>query len=145
LSFEFALSYHALIPEAVYTFTSATFEKKKAKQYSNYYGTFTYRDVPSAAYGYGIRLHNENGYSFQIATPEKAVCDELYQAAPVEKLSDLEELLFDDLRLSPDEFFRLDKDSLTDLAVKYRCKNLNLLQLYIKRKTGLFAVHGKEE
>ncbi|MDD3361788.1 MAG: hypothetical protein PHW34_08975 [Hespellia sp.] len=29
LSFEFALSYHGLIPEAVYAFTSATFEKKK--------------------------------------------------------------------------------------------------------------------
>ena len=27
LSFEFALSYHGLIPEAVYNFTSATFEK----------------------------------------------------------------------------------------------------------------------
>ena len=29
LSFEFALSYHGLIPEAVYNFTSATFEKKR--------------------------------------------------------------------------------------------------------------------
>ena len=31
LSFDFALSYYGLIPEAVYTFTSATFEKKKEK------------------------------------------------------------------------------------------------------------------
>ena len=31
LSFEFALSYHGLIPEAVYNFTSATFEKKRKK------------------------------------------------------------------------------------------------------------------
>lgn len=31
LSFEFALAYHGLIPEAVYTFTSATFDKKKEK------------------------------------------------------------------------------------------------------------------
>ena len=31
LSFEFALSFHGLIPEAVYNFTSATFEKKKKK------------------------------------------------------------------------------------------------------------------
>ena len=28
LSFSFALSWHALIPEAVYTYSSATFEKK---------------------------------------------------------------------------------------------------------------------
>ena len=32
LSFDFALSRYGLIPEAVYVFTSATFEKKKAKK-----------------------------------------------------------------------------------------------------------------
>ena len=32
LSFEFALSYHGLIPEAVYNFTSATFEKKQKRK-----------------------------------------------------------------------------------------------------------------
>ncbi len=31
ISFEFALSYYGLIPEAVYTVTCATFEKKKKK------------------------------------------------------------------------------------------------------------------
>ena len=33
LSFEFALSFYGLIPEAVYNFTCATYEKKKTKQY----------------------------------------------------------------------------------------------------------------
>ena len=32
LSFEFALSWHNLIPEAVYTFTSASYSKKKNAQ-----------------------------------------------------------------------------------------------------------------
>ena len=45
LSFEFALGYHSLIPEAVYQFTSATVEKKRQKQYATPYGMFTYRDV----------------------------------------------------------------------------------------------------
>ncbi len=31
ISFEYALSFYGLIPEAVYTVTSATFEKKKSK------------------------------------------------------------------------------------------------------------------
>lgn len=31
LSFEFALSYYGLIPEAVYHFTSATFNKRRSK------------------------------------------------------------------------------------------------------------------
>ena len=47
LSFEFALSRHGLIPEAVYAFTSATFETGKKKTYTNHFGTFTYRDVPA--------------------------------------------------------------------------------------------------
>ncbi len=54
LSFEFALAYYNLIPEAVYNFTSASFEKKKAKQYETPYGTFTYRDVPSETYPVGF-------------------------------------------------------------------------------------------
>ena len=33
LSFDYALSVYGLIPEAVYTFTSATFSKRKAKEY----------------------------------------------------------------------------------------------------------------
>lgn len=42
LSFEFALSYHNLIPERVYVYTSASFNKNKRKIYENYFGTFTY-------------------------------------------------------------------------------------------------------
>lgn len=41
LSFDYALSVHALIPEAVYgTYTSATFRKGKTKRYENAFGTF---------------------------------------------------------------------------------------------------------
>ena len=36
LFFEFALSYYGLIPEAVYTFTSATFMKRKTKEYKTF-------------------------------------------------------------------------------------------------------------
>jgi len=92
LSFEFALAYHSLIPEAVHTFTSATFEKKKAKQYSTHFGTFTYRDVPSNVYPLGLVMHTESGYGFQMASPEKAICDELYIISPVKNGRELEQL-----------------------------------------------------
>lgn len=36
ISFEYALGYHGLIPEAVYTVTNATFEKKKRKKYEGF-------------------------------------------------------------------------------------------------------------
>ena len=51
ISFEYALSRYGLIPEAVYAVTCATFEKKKKKKYETPFGTFTYRDVPSEAFG----------------------------------------------------------------------------------------------
>lgn len=59
ISFEYALGHYGLIPEAVYTVTSATFEKKKKKKYETVFGTFTYRNVPSEAFPLGIRLIQE--------------------------------------------------------------------------------------
>jgi hypothetical protein len=134
LSFEFALSYHSLIPEAVYNFTSATFEKKREKQYLTPYGTFSYRDVPSEAYPVGIILHAENGYGFQIASPEKAICDELYKISPLKNRAELEALLFDDLRIDQTEFFRLNMLDLLEIATHFRTQNHKLLEAYVKRR-----------
>lgn len=133
LSFEFALAYYSLIPDTVYNFTSATFEKKKVKQYSTRYGTFTYRDVPSKAYPIGIVLHVENGYGFQIATPEKAICDELYIISPLRNKGELERLLFEDLRIDKEEFFRLNMSDLLVTANYYHTQNHKLLQAYVRR------------
>lgn len=134
LSFEFALSFHALIPETVHNFTSATFEKKKAKQYETPYGIFSYRDVPSEAYPIGVNLYSENGYGFQIASPEKAICDVLYKFSPLKNRAELESLLFDDLRLDQDEFFRLNKADLLEIAALFHTQNHKLLQAYVKRR-----------
>lgn len=127
LSFEFALSYHGLIPEAVYNFTSATFEKKKKKEFKTPFGTFTYRDVPSAAYPYGIECVSENGYTFQIASPEKALCDELYIQSPVTSQRELKEFLFDGLRIDWDLFCKLNMDDILFLNGKYHCTNIQKL------------------
>ena len=132
LSFDFALSYYGLIPEAAYTFTSATFEKKKEKIYNNHFGTFTYRDVPSSAYPYGIRLISEGLYSFTIATPEKALCDKLYIESPVRNKKELIELLFTDLRIDETEFQQLDKEVLCNLADLYKSTNLKLLKKLLR-------------
>jgi predicted transcriptional regulator of viral defense system len=134
LSFEFALAYYSLIPEAVYNFTSATFEKKKAKQYETPYGTFTYRDVPSEAYPIGIVLHSENGYGFQIASPEKAICDELYKISPVSNRNELESLLFEDLRIDREQFSKLNMTYLFEIATFYHTQNHKLLKAYLRRR-----------
>ena len=127
LSFDFALSRYGLIPEAVYVFTSATFEKKKTKKYNTPFGVFTYRDIPSDAYPAGIRLEREGDYIYQIATPEKAICDKLYSVPPVNNKKELVSLLFDNLRMDEAEFAKLNKEYMLRLCELYHCSNLKIL------------------
>ena len=134
LSFDYALSVHALIPEAVYTYTSATFRKGKTKRYENAFGTFLYRDVPAAVYPLGVEIKVEGGYSYQIASPEKALCDKLYSLSPVYSVRALKELLFDDLRIDEAAFFALQKDDISQLAPLYRATNLKLLAKFMEGK-----------
>lgn len=131
LSFEYALSYYGLIPETVYTYTSATYNKKKKKQYSNALGTFTYRDVPSAVYPYGINIVHEGDYSYAIATPEKALCDKLYSLKPVKNKKQLYELLFNDLRIDIDTFKKMNFEDLKILCDLYKSTNMKLLKKVI--------------
>ncbi|MBN2882083.1 MAG: hypothetical protein JXN10_01030 [Clostridia bacterium] len=133
LSFEFALAYYSLIPEAVYNFTSATFEKKKIKRYMTPYGLYIYRDVPGEAYPLGIFMHSENGYGFLIASPEKAICDVLYKISPVRNRRELERMLFEDLRIDEDGFFNLNLVDLIELSTHYHTQNHRLLQAYVER------------
>lgn len=133
LSFEFALSFYGLIPEAVYTFTSASFMKRKTKKYKTPFGNFIYQDIPRLAYPFGVKIIYENGYTFQIATPEKALCDKLYSISPLQNQAELQSLLFDDLRIDQNEFCKLNKEDIKVLAEKYKSKNVTLLSKFIKR------------
>jgi len=134
LSFDFALSFYGLIPEAAYAYTSATFGKRKQKVYNTVFGTFLFRDIPKAAYPFEIYVKTEGEYSYLIASPEKALCDKLYTLSPVKNISDLKRLLFDDLRIDEQEFNRLNFTTITELTEKYRCNNLKLLAKFLRRK-----------
>ena len=132
LSFEFALSWHGLIPEKVYAFTSATCGKGRRKQYDTAFGTFVYRDVPIAAFPYGTTLHEENGYSFILASPEKAICDLLYTRSPCSSRMELRQILFDDLRMDENAFRGTNWNEMMELAELYRTSNHRLLISLIK-------------
>lgn len=131
LSFEFALSYHGLIPEAVYTYTSATFKKKKEKKYTNYFGTFTYRDIPAKAFPYEISIIKENQYNYKITTAEKALCDKLYTMKPINNKKEMHFLLFNELRIDETKFKELDKIILLELCDLYPSTNLRILKKLI--------------
>ena len=134
ISFNYALSYYGLIPEAVYEFTSATTEKKKKKLFNNRFGTFSYRDIPVDAYPYGINIIEEGEYSFMIASKEKALCDKLYELPPVKNQRELIVLLFSDMRIDEVEFDKLNRNEIYFIAPKYHVNNLKHLVNYLKRK-----------
>ena len=133
LSFEFALSYHGLIPEAVYNFTSATFEKKKKKIFQTPFGNFSYRDVPSAAFPLGINLIQEGEYFYRIAEPEKALCDKLYTMSSVKNTEELAELLFQNLRIEKEELFKLDAKKIEQLSNAYHATNVAKFEILLRR------------
>lgn len=124
---------YGLIPERVTTITCATFDKKKKKLYNTDFGIFTYRDIPILAYPEEILLKEENGYSYQIATPEKALCDKLYTLAPLNNYKNLEIMLFSDLQIDEEEFNNLNVDKITKLSKLYHSTNIKLLARYMKK------------
>lgn len=134
LSFDYALAFYGLIPEKVTAFTSATCEKKKKKSYSNKFGMFLYRDVPTIVYPLGIKIIKEGDYYYQIATPEKALCDKLYTLKPIKNMQELENVLFNDLRIDMDEFNKLNLNDIEVLSKYYHCTNVELLYRYMRRK-----------
>ena len=135
LSFDYVLHAQGLIPEAVYnTFTCATFNKRKVKTYTNYFGTFIYRDVPKDVFNLGVLVLMDEQYSYQVATTEKALCDKLYTLSPVKDVNDLKEMLFEDLRIDEDAFNGLNKEDILRIAPLYRSRNLNLLIKFIKEE-----------
>lgn len=137
LSFDFALAFYGLIPEAVYAFASATFDKKKKKEYHNDLGNFYYRDIPSKAYPYGIKLNESSSRPFLIASPEKALCDKLYTMSPVYSVKQLKIMLFDDLRIYKEEFDKLNKENLLLYSKQYNSTNLKLLNEFIRRQINV--------
>lgn len=133
LSFDYALYIYNIIPEAVYSYTSATFNKGKRKTYKNKFGTYVYQDVPKAAYPYGVMAKIDGNYSYHIATCEKAICDKLYTIAPVRNMKEFRYLLFEDLRIDEDNFRALNLNDILFLAPLYHSTNLKFLMQFIKR------------
>lgn len=133
VSFVYALRWYGMIPEHVAHITSATYGKSKKKRYDTPLGTFFYQDIPTDAYPGGIRFASEGRDRFLMASPEKALCDELYRIAGIRSLRRLERLLFEDLRLDADLFQKLDHQELILLSENYHATTLDTFINYLKR------------
>lgn len=132
ISFEYALYHYGLIPEFVSMYTSACYNKKNNKTFITQNVTFEYRSIPNDAFPYGIMYEkNEMGLRYKIASKEKALCDILYSKYPVRSIKDLKILLFEDLRIDENEFYKLDFNFIIELAPLYHSNSINTLSKYI--------------
>ena len=133
ISFDYALSFYGMIPEFAYNVTSATCNKHKDKSFITDICTFYYSDVPAKVFPEEVISMNIQGYKFNIASREKALCDKLYKVPPVTKMNEFEELLLDDIRLDEIILSELNTDIIEHLNGMYRCRNVNMLSKYLKR------------
>ena len=131
LSFEYALVYYGIIKEDSFGYTSATCGVKKHKKYENHFGNYYYQDVPAAVFDTGIEHMEEEGYEYDIADPEKAVCDLLYKAGAMNNMQEMRRYLFEELGIWPDDFFGLKLENMYSYSRMYRSRNHRILERLI--------------
>ncbi|HOW51845.1 MAG TPA: hypothetical protein PLV42_07360 [bacterium] len=128
LSLEYALALHGLIPERVEAVTSVT--SGRMKRFDTPVGTFLYEPLPPRCYPHGIvsRTAGE-GRSYLIASPEKALCDLVLRRFDGKGAAELTDFLFDDRRIDPAAFRRLDPAHTEELAAYYGGATIHLAPL----------------
>jgi len=134
LSFDYALSYYGLIPEKVFSITSASFQMRKNKTFINKFGRYEFSDVPTSVFSEGVTYIKEGEYIAKIATKEKALCDSLSKWRVVKSIKDLKTLLFEDKRIDKEEFLLCDFKLMERLAGLYKKTNLELLIKLIRKE-----------
>ena len=137
ISFETALAYYDLIPERVYAIKSATFKKKKKKEYKTPFGLYMYQDIPPSAYPYGVKLISDGNYIYRIATKEKALLDQLYSTTPILNIKEMREYLFENMRINEMVLDTFDKKLITELSPLYHSRNVELFEKML-RKDNLY-------
>ena len=134
LSFDWALSYYGLIPEKVFSITSASLNMRKNKSFVNKFGRYEFSDIPASAFSEGLTYLENGDYIVKIATKEKAICDSLAKWRTVNSVKSLKELLFVDKRIDKEEFSICDFKLMMRLASLYKKTNLDMLIKLIRKE-----------
>ncbi|HAZ12551.1 MAG: hypothetical protein A2X86_11870 [Bdellovibrionales bacterium GWA2_49_15] len=117
ISFEYALSYHGMIPERVETVTCICF--KRDKNFTTPVGTFHYKYLAKELYPVGLKFHQTELGNFFMASKEKALCDLAYLQKFKDEKAALE-FLHQDLRIEESDLLELDTGLLFELSKVYQ-------------------------
>jgi predicted transcriptional regulator of viral defense system len=93
ISFDSALSYYNLIPEGVFTITSAT--TRNTANYATPVGNFSYKHIKPPLF-FGYKLIQEKDFVVKIAEPEKALLDFFY-IRKMNTREEVEEMRFNEI------------------------------------------------
>lgn len=134
ISLEYALHYHGLTPERVEAVTSVTCGRSRI--FATPVGTFSYRMIPLEAFRTGMdRVELDDGRSFLVAIPEKALADRIVadRGAGISTQKELHEYLLSSLRIDPAGLRELDPVRVAEIARAYRSRRVKLLADLVSR------------
>lgn len=120
ISLHSALSFHGLIPEAVYTTTSIS--ANRTRKFTTPLGIFEYHRVPQQVLTNGVSRVESDKNAFMIATPQKALLDLVYVSKSNWASVDA---LIADLRLDETVLQSFSQSSFDKLAPLYHSKRIN--------------------
>ena len=133
MSRETALSLHGLIPERVDEITCMT--TLKQKQFRTPAGRFSYFPMPKAAFALGLGLSKAQGGTYFLAGPEKALCDRVGMVRGLIDASEVEQLLFEDLRIDPGALDGFDVELVQQIATAYRRRNVRAFADWLRNSS----------
>lgn len=132
ISLESALSFHKLIPEAVYAITSAS--AKRSKEFSTCLGRFNYLHLPLENLYLEVELISENNHRFFMAKPWKAICDYVFC---YRKNWRGIKVLSESLRINDEDLPSLQREEIELLDEYYHQRRLSRFLKSIKRDLAL--------
>ena len=136
ISLTYALSHYGIIPERVDTLTSIT--NNRSRSYATCIGEFKYYYLNPRKYAVGIILNGAvASQQFLIATPEKALCDQIHifdKDYLLNSNDDLEKYLLHYLRCDERLLSKFKFKKLQELSFNYNDPRLSLLCGYIKSR-----------
>lgn len=133
ISFEFALAHYGLIPERVVEITCATIFAEHKLRFTNKCGRYSYRNTAPKAFPLDV-IMIDGSLPYYIASKEKCLLDMIYIKGKCRNKKQIEELLFEDLRIDENEFSLLDFAKLNQLCDFYPGDSIRVFKNYIKDK-----------
>lgn len=133
VSGEYMLSYYGLIPERVVDVTASTI--KRNKLFVTPVGTFTYFQDNTDYYSIGVTIIKNEYVSFFAATKERALADKAKNDTNniLTTYKDVENYLFNDIRLDESIFFDMDYDIFYKLAMLAKSKKIMMCSKLLKK------------